>query len=235
MGVLGVAQTSVCASHPIRLYISCMGNHWLEDPYFYRRNLPHFAPDDSAYFVTSCLKGAVPAAQIRALTFQREQIRRRLAAGAIGEEEAYDLRKVLFAKYDHALDSLATPDRLVLPERGRDLVQQHIQQLEAEGELRVWCFTVMPNHLHLLATRRASGRPLKGSMQLLKGRTARLINIELSRSGALWQHENYDHVVRDGEFGRIVQYILLNPVKAGLCKEWREYRWTYLHQNIFGF
>jgi len=71
-------------------------------------------------------------------------------------------------------------------------------------------------------------------MQLLKGRSAFECNKALGRSGTFWQHESYDHVVRDGEFDRIIEYILMNPVHAGLVTRWQDYLWTYLHPNLGG-
>ena len=36
-----------------------------------------------------------------------------------------------------------------------------------------------------------------------------------------WQHESYDHVVRDPhELERIVEYVMMNPVRAGLPERW---------------
>ena len=65
-------------------------------------------------------------------------------------------------------------------------------------------------------------------MESLKGYTARKCNKALHRSGAFWQTESYDHVVRDGtEFDRIVNYVLNNPVKAGLVSEWQQWKWSY--------
>ena len=61
-----------------------------------------------------------------------------------------------------------------------------------------------------------------------KGSTARECNKLLNRSGKFWQHESYDHVVRNGkELNRIVNYVLYNPVKAGLCDEWEEWKYSY--------
>ena len=58
-------------------------------------------------------------------------------------------------------------------------------------------------------------------MQSLKRHTARQSNLILSREGPFWQDESYDHVVRDGpEFLRTIEYILENPVKAGLVSNW---------------
>ena len=37
----------------------------------------------------------------------------------------------------------------------------------------------------------------------------------------VWQHERYDHVVRDAsEWQRIVPYVFDNPVKVGLIDAW---------------
>ena len=48
-------------------------------------------------------------------------------------------------------------------------------------------------------------------------------------SGAFWQHESYDHVVRDEqELIRIVRYILNNPVKAGLVANWQDYPFLFV-------
>ncbi|MGH9754478.1 MAG: transposase [Blastocatellia bacterium] len=70
--------------------------------------------------------------------------------------------------------------------------------------------------------------PLDVIMHSLKSWTANQANEALGRQGQFWQHESYDHVIRDdGEFDRIVNYVLNNPVKAGLVKEWKEWRWSW--------
>jgi hypothetical protein len=39
----------------------------------------------------------------------------------------------------------------------------------------------------------------------------------LGRSGAFWQREYYDRLIRDGnELGRAVRYVVNNPERAGL-------------------
>jgi hypothetical protein len=44
---------------------------------------------------------------------------------------------------------------------------------------------------------------------------------------AFWQEESYDRVVRDErEFGRIAEYIDMNPVAAGLVSEPEDRRWS---------
>lgn len=60
--------------------------------------------------------------------------------------------------------------------------------------------------------------PLSSIMHSLKSYTASQANRILDRTGRFWQHESYDHWVRDlDELERIADYIRLNPVRAGLC------------------
>lgn len=69
---------------------------------------------------------------------------------------------------------------------------------------------------------------LSSIMQSLKGYTARRANKLLGRRGAFWQHESYDHCVRNpNEWRRIITYVLNNPVKAGLVDAWKKWRWNY--------
>lgn len=95
----------------------------------------------------------------------------------------------------------------------------------------------MPNHGHLVCA------PLKNPegtyfslakiMHSLKRYTAYEANQILGRSGAFWQHENYDHYVRDeAELERIIKYVINNPVKAGLVDDWKSWKWTYCKYDM---
>lgn len=86
------------------------------------------------------------------------------------------------------------------------LVQDSIQYGAEIGHYTLSAWVIMPNHVHLLLTPLVSVSTLLGS---LKGSTARRANLLLHRSGyPFWQHESYDHLVRNGdEFRRIQRYI----------------------------
>src|SRR6266852_5104312 len=61
----------------------------------------------------------------------------------------------------------------------------------------------------------------------LKGFTGHTANRLLGRSGAFWQDESRDHLVRDSEsFERIRHYFEWNPVKAGLAGTPEEFAWS---------
>ena len=71
-----------------------------------------------------------------------------------------------------------------------------------------------------------AGSPLSAVMHSLKSYTAHRANELLGRSGQFWQHESYDHWVRDEEeLERIVNYIAWNPVRANLVQE--PHRWFF--------
>lgn len=114
--------------------------------------------------------------------------------------------------------------------------------------LHAYC--VMANHVHSLFTPfltersltevKRKNRPtfqstdptLASIMQSLKGYTARECNKALDRKGQFWEPESYDHEVRNAtEFGNIKRYILNNPVKAGLVKDWRDWKWSWVRPS----
>jgi putative transposase len=93
------------------------------------------------------------------------------------------------------------------------------------GQYVVHAFVVMPNHVHLLMEPRVSLARITNG---LKGVSARDANRVLGRTGEpFWQDESFDHWVRDaGEFERIRNYIIQNPVRAGLVGRPEEWPWS---------
>jgi REP element-mobilizing transposase RayT len=208
----------------------------------YTRNLPHWQPADSIFFVTFRLTHSLPKNTLDELLAERERAEKDLHFRLKGDRlshERYILNKKLFVKYDAWLDQcLAESPRWLAQDDVARIVMQEIQQLDGE-RYRLLAFCIMPNHVHLLVDMHnfnqiaitvqagaARFYPLTDALRLLKGRTARYCNQLLGRTGAFWHHESYDHVVRDGhELERICSYILANPLKADLVLD--AYSWPY--------
>jgi REP element-mobilizing transposase RayT len=93
---------------------------------------------------------------------------------------------------------------------------------------------IMPDHVHLLFTALENeyGGPfsLADIMKGIKGVSARNINHLLGRRGQLWQDESFDRIMRSGEFQKKLEYIVANPINAGLAARPGEYRWTWIRQ-----
>jgi REP element-mobilizing transposase RayT len=86
----------------------------------------------------------------------------------------------------------------------------------------------MPDHVHLLLRPREKEPgiwyDLAEILKSLKGVSARRINQLLGTTGAVWQQESYDRIVRDEkEFQEKLQYMWNNPIEAGLTKEPEQY------------
>lgn len=95
----------------------------------------------------------------------------------------------------------------------------------AKEEYVLHAWVIMPNHVHLLITPHSDVPIL---MRSLKGSCARQANQLLRRTGMpFWQDESYDRLVRDEqEFRRIKEYIVQNPVRAGLAATPEMYIWS---------
>jgi REP element-mobilizing transposase RayT len=90
----------------------------------------------------------------------------------------------------------------------------------------------MPNHVHIVFTILDTRKTLSDIMKLIKGSSAISINKLLNRNGNLWQAESFDRLIREEkEMYNIVKYVLLNPVKANLVSEWKNWEYTYCHSS----
>lgn len=80
----------------------------------------------------------------------------------------------------------------------------------------------MPDHVHILLRDRDANRPLQIIVAAIKGRAihqCKPLNIKLA-----WQPGFYDRVVRDYELSdEFVNYVLMNPVRAGLAANYGDY------------
>jgi putative DNA methylase len=88
----------------------------------------------------------------------------------------------------------------------------------------LWAYVIMPNHVHVLLDPSAE---LPRITQWLKGRTARVCNRILNRTGPFWQDESYDHWMRCyDELEETARYIENNPVRAGFVAFPDQWRWS---------
>jgi REP element-mobilizing transposase RayT len=100
------------------------------------------------------------------------------------------------------------------------------------GIITLHAAVVMPDHVHLIFTPLADveGWPyrLPDIMRKIKGRSARGINLQFGRQGAVWQDESFDHVLRSNEsLAEKVDYVRMNPFRAGLVNLEERYPWLW--------
>ncbi|MEX0867000.1 MAG: transposase [Pirellulales bacterium] len=191
---------------------------------FRRRHLPHWMVDDKPYFVTFRLKGSLPEEVAERMRLERDEL---LRSGA-DEATMLDCRRRQFVRMESILDAAKdSPMHLANPAIAK-MVFDAFDWLEEQRGWEVFAAVIMPNHVHALLQNFAGRNDaLSTDLGVVKGYTARLANQILQTKDAFWQDENFDHWIRDAEkFEATIRYIKQNPVKAGLCVNWRDWRWT---------
>jgi REP element-mobilizing transposase RayT len=93
----------------------------------------------------------------------------------------------------------------------------------------------MPDHVHMLFTPSRDGEgwpyPIQKILKMIKGISAHEINGLLGSEGPPWQDESFDHVLRSEEsLEEKIEYLRMNPLRAGLVQKPKEYRWLWMKQ-----
>ena len=139
----------------------------------------------------------------------------RFASLPAAEQRAFRRRFAQFRQ--HVLDQGHGSCVLRQP-RLRGIVVEALRKFDGD-RYTLEAFAVMPNHVHVLAAFDRVGA-LSKECRGWKRFSALRLNRELSRSGAFWQAESWDHLVRSAEsLERIRRYIAENPRRAGLGEE----------------
>lgn len=207
---------------------------------YYHRNLPHYHMDGYPLFITFRLFGSLPVEVLAQLRAQRELELKALKNKAAAERRAVE--KIQFQRYDDWLDRCEFGPRWLQTESIAQIIAKEIHNLDGD-RYRLVTYCIMPNHVHLLIESlvneqanhrgKSANYPVTETLRLFKGRTARACNLELKRTGSFWQHESYDHIIRDEEeLEQKILYVLNNPVKAGLVKEWKDWKFTHVASEL---
>ena len=200
----------------------------------YRRNLPHLQTDNSlAYFVTTRLVDSLPKSIIEQLQKENERQLTDIATIQLSTDKKTSLideqNRRYFGKFDQFLDAHNTGPHWFRSPTIAQLVYDSFLYFH-EKRYEMICFTIMSNHVHLLFWIN-DDRALYGIMHSLKRYIA---NKLMDREGAFWTHENFDRAVRNNEeLKRVMHYILMNPIKAGIVENWKDYPWTFVNEKYF--
>ncbi len=199
-----------------------------EHKFFYSKKLPHFQPLEETFFITYRLVDSIPVSKLKEL----EEVSINGKKIAKTKEEKYNEQKRHFALTDDCLDKNSNEPYWLSKDEIAAIVKESLHFCDGKF-YKLWCYCIMSNHVHLVITTLKDAPPLYNILQKHKRHTALVCNKVLNRSGQFWTHESYDHIVRDDEeFDRIIFYTINNPVKAGLIKDWKDWKWTYLNPEL---
>ncbi len=97
------------------------------------------------------------------------------------------------------------------------------------------CYVIMPDHFHAILhpRRREDGFiPIPEIMRMIKGVSARRINLVAGASGSFWLNESYTRIIRCGdEYRETFHYIWCNPVAAGFVDHPDEWPWWWSREG----
>ena len=99
------------------------------------------------------------------------------------------------------------------------------QKFRVEADLRLWSYTLMPNHVHLIVVPTYE-HSLSTLIHKLHGGYAEFFNSFYRTVGHLWQGRYYSSAMDEAYLWNAVRYVERNPVRSGLVSKAEEYRWS---------
>lgn len=197
--------------------------------------LPHVKREGARYFVTFRLADSLPKEVLLKYQSERaERLRcfhaqqdapRKLGTKVPATETLDDIERDYFRKLEAYLDRGRGECWLKRPDIA-DIIAGALRFF-ANQRYRLDAWVVMPNHVHAVLWPMPN-HTLSAIAQSWKRFTAREANKILGRTGqTFWQPEPYDHWIRnDVEHARCCGYVINNPVKARLCGDARDWKWS---------
>ncbi|MFH1250040.1 MAG: transposase [bacterium] len=210
----------------------------LDHKIFYRRNLPHYQPESGIFFISYRLNFDLPLEIIEKLIKHKQEFgkRKRESKNKIEKSAELDFEKQQFYFVDNYLGLCKNSPKYLSDPNIAQIVMDSLFLMN-QKQYELYCFCVMPNHVHVLlkpqekkeGTFYSFAEILKGH----KGSTARKANIFLKKTGSFWHKESYDQLVRSQrEFEDTVWYIINNPVKAHLIDDYHKWKHTWIAEDV---
>ena len=95
---------------------------------------------------------------------------------------------------------------------------EQLTRLKEKFNAQIWAYCFMPDHLHILIETENS----QAFTKLFKQMTGYYFKQQTGKT--LWQKSFYDHILRrDEDLVGATAYLLNNPVRAGLVKNYLDY------------
>jgi len=209
----------------------------------YRYSLPHFQQPGQAYFVTWCLKDAIPPKALAEYTDKLNLLYTQIQyyKNTNADEEILNslksefnlIRKNYLKAFDDLLDLQKTSIVNLSKDSNRTILMNALIFWEGK-RIENHAFTIMSNHVHWVfrvfhTDEKGNAVYLQDILQSVKRYSATLINKIEGVGGSLWQKESYDTTIRDDiHLYNAIDYTINNPVKAGLVTNWYEWKGTRL-------
>jgi len=108
-----------------------------------------------------------------------------------------------------------------------------LSEAALKAKTEVWCYCLMPNHVHLVAVP-ADKDGLRDTFADAHRRYTGYINARLRATGHLWQGRFGSVVMDEAHLFYAVRYVSLNPVRAKLVQRAQDWRWSSVAAHLAG-
>lgn len=174
-------------------------------------NLPHWEQRAVWYFITFRLADALPRAVIEDFQRERDRWKESHNPPPLSRDELAEYRRLFSERYEALLHAGSGACVLRDPHLA-GIVRNALSHFEGQRYI-LDEYVIMPNHVHVLV-KPLPGHGLVAILHSWKSFTANRINRHIGRTGQLWQHESYDHIVRsEAALHAFRRYIRANPTK----------------------
>ena len=124
-----------------------------------------------------------------------------------------------------------------------ELLRAALREVMRNHPLKIEAFVVLPDHLHCLWTLPEADHDYSTRWRLVKSYFSRESKSKYGgkispsrqrkKEQAVWQRRFWEHLIRDElDFNRHVDYIHYNPVKHGLVKAPKDWRYSSFHRYV---
>jgi len=117
-----------------------------------------------------------------------------------------------------------------LSEHEFELLARAVRERRQKYHFLLTAWVLLPDHWHAIFF---PPFPLTIStvMEAIKVGSTHRVNAGRRESGLLWQPQFFDRALRTvKEYNEKVEYIHLNPVRRGLVKDARDWKWSSVHE-----
>ena len=177
------------------------------------RHLPHWEQAGATYFVTFRLADSIAQTVL-------DQWREERAEWLKLHPQPWNWRttREYMRRFDEARENWLDQGHgccLLVRKEAAQIIGETIRHFDGERYV-LDAYVVMPNHVHVLA-KPLGDYSIEQILLSWKSSSARAINREFDREGAVWMAESFDTIVRDvRHLSSCREYIAKNPEKAAL-------------------
>ncbi len=144
------------------------------------------------------------------------------------------LPRIVIPGYPHHVTQRGNRrNRVFFDEGDYALYLDLLSEAAHKAETEIWCYCLMPNHVHLIAVP-SDKDGLRETSADAHRRYTGYINARLRVTGHLWQGRFGSVVMDEAHLFHAVRYVSLNPVRAKLVPQAQDWQWSSVAAHLSG-